>query len=62
MKTYMITTTTTYVFEAETDEEAIDLVENNFGDIEGGIEGEQLETLNIMDKSGYFDKEIKDYR
>ena len=58
----MITTTTTYVFEAETDEEAIDLVENNFGDIEGGIEGEQLETLNIMDKSGYFDKVIKDYR
>ena len=62
MKTYTITTTTTYVFEAETDEEAIDLVENNFGDIEGGIEGEQLETLNIMDKSGYFDKVIKDYR
>ena len=58
----MITTTTTYVFEAETDEEAIDLVENNFGDIEEGIEGEQLETLNIMDKSGYFDKVIKDYR
>ena len=62
MKTYMITTTTTYVFEAETDEEAIDLVENNFGDIEEGIEGEQLETLNIMVKSGYFDKVIKDYR
>lgn len=62
MKTYMIKTITTYVFEAETDEEAIDLVENNFGDIEGGIEGEQLETLNIMDKSGYFDKVIKDYR
>lgn len=62
MKTYMITTITTYVFEAESDEEAINLVENNFSDIEEGIEGEQLEILNVMDESGYFDKVIKDYR
>ena len=62
MKTYMITTITTYVFEAESDEEAINLVENNFSDIEEGIEGEQLETLNVMDESGYFDEVIKDYR
>ena len=62
MKTYMITTITTYVFEAESDEEAINLVENNFSDIEEGIEGEQLEILSVMDESGYFDKVIKDYR
>jgi len=58
----MITTITTYVFEADTSEHAIDLVENHFGDIEEGIEGETLEMLNIMDGNGCFDEVVKDYR
>lgn len=58
----MITTITTYVFEADDNEHAIDLVENHFGDIEEGIEGETLEMLNIMDDNGCFDEVVKDYR
>lgn len=42
MKRYFLHTTSTYVFEAENDEEAIKMVENNMDAIEDGIEGEEL--------------------
>ncbi len=66
MKRYFVSTISTYVFEAEDDDKAIDMVENHFGDIEPGIEGESLEMLTIYDGQENDDIElpriVRDYR
>jgi len=57
MKTYTMTTIITYVFKAESDEDAINLVENDFDVVDSGIESEEFEM--IVDEDGNV---VKDYR
>ncbi len=57
MKTYTMTTIITYVFEAESDEDAINIVENDFDVVDSGIESEEFEM--IVDEDGNV---VKDYR
>lgn len=54
---YVMTTITTYEFEAESDEEAINIAETNFDAIDSGIESEVFEM--IKDEDGNI---VKDYR
>lgn len=57
MKKYIMTTITTYVFEAESDEDAINITENDFDAVDSGIESEEFEM--IVDEDGNV---VKDYR
>jgi len=57
MKTYTMTTIITYVFEAESDEDAINIAENDFDVVDSGIESEEFEM--IVDEDGNV---VKDYR
>ena len=52
-----MTTIITYVFEAESDEDAINIAENDFDVVDSGIESEEFEM--IVDEDGNV---VKDYR
>ena len=52
-----MTTIITYVFEAESDEHAINIAENDFDVVDSGIESEEFEM--IVDEDGNV---VKDYR
>ena len=62
MKRYFLHTTSTYVFEAESDEEAIKMVEENMEAIEDGIEGEELTDIISFDDPEDEPRTVKDYR
>lgn len=62
-KKYTVTTVTTYIFPAESDDDAIKMVEEHFGDVEQWVEGEALEQLTIMDSDDdVMPRVVKDYR
>ena len=57
MKTYALKTIITYIFEAESDEDAINIAESDFDVVDSGIESEEFEM--IVDEDGNV---VKDYR
>ena len=57
MKTYALKTIRTYIFEAESDEDAINIAESDFDVVDSGIESEEFEM--IVDEDGNV---VKDYR
>lgn len=61
MKYYLLTQVL-YSFEAESDEEAIKMVEENMEAIEDGIEGEELTDIISFDDPEDEPRTVKDYR
>jgi len=62
LKRYFLHTTSTYVFEAESDDEAIRMVEEDMEAIEDGIEGEELTDIISFDNPDHKLRTVKDYR